>query len=246
MKAAIEAARLGGKLALTYFHKHLKGKKKADESIITIADATVEKALKKYLLQQFPEIGFVGEETESVENKDTFWIIDPIDSTREFTRGTPSWSINIALWQDGEIRLGVVYYPPLDTLLIAEHGKGAYYNNHKIAVSMTDKLNDTMIGHQSLKRFTKTKELLALLKKGVIPRGYESNQACLHVALGHIDVAMLSYGNMWDYAPFKVIIEEAGGKTTNLEGKPWTLKDATFLATNGILHDTIVKGIMKK
>lgn len=246
LQIAIDAAKAGGEIALKYFHIKIEGKKKKDASILTIADIEVEEVIKKFIAKNYSNASFIGEEEGGSDKMDSFWIIDPIDSTRNFSRGIPYWSINIALYKKPDIVLGVCYFPPSSETLYAEKNKGSFLNDQKVRVSTVNTIEDALIGHQSLRRFTKNQQLIELAKKSGSTRGYESNYSGLFVAQGKMEASLNGYGKMWDYAPFKVIIEEAGGKVTNLEGKPWQLHDAGFLASNRLLHDEIVKIINEK
>jgi histidinol-phosphatase len=241
LQIAITAAKIGGKKALTYYNKNIASVNKSDNSVVTVADTEVEKTIKSQIKKSFPQAKFIAEESAERTLEDETWIIDPIDSTRNFARGIPLWSVLIAFYKNGEIVLGVCYLPAMESLLYAEKDKGAFFNEKPTFVSKIAKVKDALIGHQSLKRFPYPQELIALTKASGSSRGYESDYSNFLLATGHMDACLNGYGNLWDYAPFKVIIEEAGGKITKLDGQPWKTNDSSYFASNGLIHDEVVK-----
>lgn len=239
---AITAAKKGAEKALSYFQKNPEVTIKSDQTPVTIADKQTEEIIKQTILQKLPHTSFVGEETGGTFDKNNVWIIDPIDGTRNYIRGVPFWSILIAHFANGIIDLGVSYTPLLNELLYAEKDKGAFLNETRIHVSDTSSLTNAYVsfpGNPS--EFQQTENVLRLLTAAYSNRGFGDAYAYHLVANGRIDVNFEPEINVWDVAPFKVIIEEAGGMVTNLHGNPWTVDDTTVVASNGKLQKEVIE-----
>lgn len=246
LQTAINAVKAGSELALSYFQKELTINLKKDNSLVTNADFLVEEEIKRHITKNFPKAKFLAEESGGNIHEKECWIIDPIDGTRVFTKRIPLWSILIAHYVDNEVTCGVCYIPSQNTLIAAEKGKGAYRNGKRIRVSKTNSVNNSFGNFGSLHRFSSTAPVLKLNDKGVVFRSYEHAYAFSFFVAGDMDLIIDGGGTPWDYAPFACIVPEAGGKLTDLEGKEWHLNSKNLLATNGILHDEILKIINKK
>lgn len=242
LSIAIDAAKSGAKEALKYFTHNPAITIKPDNTPVTIADKECELAIKKVLLDSFPKSSFLAEESGSTGGDDFVWIIDPIDATKNFIRNLPFWGIQIALAKKNEVVLGVSYAPALDQLFYAEKDKGAYCNNQKITVSKIDKLENATLLHGTIDFFEeKTNNFLDLSKKCYYERGFGDFYGYTLVACGKADIMMdAKNGGPWDIAAVSIIIKEAGGKVTNINGKPWDLNDRNAVATNGLLHDQVI------
>lgn len=242
LKTAIEAAKKGAEKALYYFGHNPKVLFKPDHTPVTKADQETESIIKQHLLENFTTSHFVGEETGGSFDHENTWIIDPIDGTKNFIRGLPFWSILIAKYVKGEITLGVSYTPQMNELIYAEKGHGAFRNGEKITVSKISGITDAFMSYPgNPSEFPNTDNLLKLISACMGFRGFGDAFAYQLLANGRIDINLESAVKAWDVAPFKIIIEEAGGKVTNLFGKPWAVNDTTILATNGTLHDEVIE-----
>lgn len=241
LKIAIEAAKVGAKTALKYFNKSLVLEYKTDKSPVTIADKEVEKAIIQHILKNDPKAKFLAEESGGDSSQNSLWIIDPIDGTRSFARGIPTWAILIAKYNNGKITCGVCYFSVLKNLLYAEKGKGAFLNGKKVHVSSISALNKAYTAYGALKHFKNTDKIVHLALKSSSSRSPDITYGAFLVACGKMDVCVDPYGQAWDAACFKVIIEEAGGTFTHMDGSKWTLKKRGFVATNGLLHDEVIR-----
>jgi fructose-1,6-bisphosphatase/inositol monophosphatase family enzyme len=246
LQTAIDAAKAGGELALKYFQTELDVKTKKDNSIVTVADVEAEKEIIKYITKAFPDAKFLAEESGGNIKENDFWIIDPIDGTRVFVRGIPQWSILIAHYKNNEVITGICYIPTQNILISSEKNRGAYINGKRTRVSKTDKPQKSFGSFGSITRFKEFESVLRLKEANIPMRSYEHAYALCLLASGNFDFVIDAYGTPWDYAPFACIVPEAGGKLTDFEGKKWHLNSKSLLATNGILHDEIVKIINKK
>lgn len=240
LKIAIEAAKKGAEVALTYFGKKINVEIKSNNTPVTVADREAEEAIKQYILGYFPNSEFVGEESGGDLTKDDFWIIDPIDGTKNYTRGLPLWSILIAHYKQGKISVGVSNTPLMNEVMYAELDHGAYLNGKKIYVSKINKLKDAFISYGDIMTLNE-KNISKLSKICISSRGFGDAWSYHLLANGRIDIMIEKENSAWDVAPFKLIIEEAGGKFSTIEGKEWEVIDRSCIATNGLLHDEVVK-----
>lgn len=242
LSIAIQAARKGAVEAMKYFTHNPEITVKPDNSPVTIADKECEQAIKKVLLNSFPKSSFLAEESGTTGNNDFVWVIDPIDATKNFIRNLPFWGIQIALAIKGEIVIGVSYAPALNELFFAEKGEGAYLNNQKIAVSKINKLENATLLHGTIDFFEdKTNNFLNLSKSCYYERGFGDFYGYTLVACGKADIMLdAKNGGPWDIAAIKIIVEEAGGMVTNINGEPWNLSHRNAVATNGLIHSDVI------
>jgi histidinol-phosphatase len=242
--AAINAAKKAGKI-LAKKYCSMEFSLKQDKSPVTKADKEAESAIKKILKRYFPKHGFICEET-GIENPDSEykWIIDPLDGTKNYIRTIPFFSTLIALAKNGKIIMGVSYAPMLKELIYAEKGKGAYLNGKRINVSKTDSLEKSYLSFGGINLFEKhgsLNQLLSLAGKTMGRRGFGDAYSYHLLAQGKIDIMIEPKTNIWDIAPFAIIISEAGGKITDIKGKDINLKTDSIIATNGLLHEKVIK-----
>lgn len=248
LQVAIEAAKRGAQVVLKYFKTDLSIEYKKDQTIVTKADKATEEEIKKTILASFPDAKFVGEESGGNTNQDEFWIIDPIDGTRGFAHKIPMWAILIALCRKGEVIAGVAHLPLLDELLYGEKGKGAFdKNGDSINVSKVSECKKAFIANGSPRHFKDKSIILRLIENSASIRCFEpTSYSDVLVSTGRLDAYVDGYAYLWDAAPFRLLIEEAGGKFTNLDGTPWTIKSRGYISSNGILHDEIVNIVNEK
>jgi histidinol-phosphatase len=239
LEAAIEAARAAGQAALKHYQSGVEVMLKADQSPVTRADREAESVIVERLRSAFPAYGFLGEEFGAQGDQKVRWIVDPIDGTRNFVRGIPFWATLIALEEDGEITAGVVHNPVTGELLHARRGAGAYANGERISVSDIDDLSRAFVCHASLNLLRPTgywEGFVRLVDVTERQRGFGEYYAYALVARGLAEIAVEADLKPWDLAPIKILIEEAGGRFTDFEGRP-TIYTGQALATNGRLHE---------
>jgi len=251
-KAALElaqkAALKAGKVALHYFRKGVSAQTKADGSPVTQADKETEEILIAALQKGMPGSGFLGEEFGEQGSKEQRWIIDPIDGTKNFIRGIPIWALLVALEEEGEITVGVVHNPATDELWTAAKGKGAFYNGRQILVSAIGELKRAQLLHSGLNALKKTAYwdgFLELVEKTGRQRGPGDYLGYVLVAQGQGEIYLENGLKPWDIAANKIIVEEAGGKLTDLEGRE-TIYSGSALATNGKLHGQVLRILQSK
>jgi histidinol-phosphatase len=210
---------------------------KADGTPVTEADEAIEKILRKEIASSYPDHGILGEEEGSTgEDAPAKWIIDPIDGTKNYSWGIPIWGTLIALEVDGEIVCGVASAPALGDRFTAARGGGAHRNGETMSVSGIGELAQARLGFTSARTggpfgdgFEK------LLRMAAHDRGFGDFYGHMLVACGSLDLMIEPNLAPWDIAPLIVIIEEAGGRLTDFEGKPH-IYGRTCLTTNGLLH----------
>lgn len=247
LQIAIEAAKKGAQKAISYFNTSLSISVKKDNSVVTIADKETEKVIINFIASRYKNAAFLGEESGGDIHAESFWIIDPIDGTRSYIHGIETWSILIALAINNKIELGVCYFPLMDVLLYAQRNKGTFVNEKKVSVSKIKNLSDAFVSYGSLRHFKNKSPIIRLSEICESVRSPEATYASYLVSKGSMDAHIDAYGKLWDFAPFKVIIEEAGGRITRLDGSEWNIeqKDGA-ITSNGLIHDQILEIMNKK
>jgi histidinol-phosphatase len=239
-EAAVTAAARAGRLALTYFENRVEVEWKQDLSPVTAADREAERFLRSALLDQFPDDGFLGEESGDKPGSSGYrWIIDPVDGTRSFVRGIPLWATLVGLEYKGEQIAGVVEVPALRDSYRALRGDGAFRNDKPIHVSSVGTLAEAHLYYSSLSWFVKAgleHRFLELVGHTQRQRGFGDFYGFILVAQGSGEL-MLEWGvHPWDLSALTAIILEAGGQVTSWDGTP-TIYRPDVIASNGLLHD---------
>jgi histidinol-phosphatase len=208
---------------------------KPDLTPVSEADRAVEEALRRRLAEVRPDHGVLGEEFGVVgEGARCRWIVDPIDGTRNFVRGIPIWATLIAVERDGVLEVGVASAPALGRRWWAARGEGAFADGSPIGVSAVGRIEDAVVSFGA-----DPGGMLPLLRRSWHPRGFgDFWQHCL-VAEGSVDVAVDPQVSLWDIAAVQVIVEEAGGRLTDLGGTARP-DGGSAVTTNGLLHDEVL------
>lgn len=246
LTVALEAVEAAEHVILHYLEHGAKSHIKADLSPVTIADKEAEEIIKTTIRQRFPDHTFYGEEGEKVDLKNHqgyTWIIDPIDGTKSFMRRIPLFATQLALLKDGEFILGVSNAPILKERMYAEKGQGCYLNGERVHVGSTAQLTDAYASFGGLKHFAKSNTLdgiVTLSQTAQWPRGIGDFWSYHLLAQGKIDVMVEASTKLWDIAALKVIVEEAGGRFTQIDGQPITAASTTAVATNDLLHEAVL------
>jgi histidinol-phosphatase len=217
--------------------------RKPDRSPVTAADQAIEARLRAFLREATPDAAFLGEETGlSGEGAALRWVVDPIDGTRAFVRGLPTWSILVGLEADGEPAVGIALLPAAGDLYVAVRGGGAHGNGRPLRLSEVDALEDATIAHGGIAQFTDVDldGLLGRLGREVhSPRGLHDFDGYRQLLEGRVD-AMVDPGvKAWDICAAAVLVREAGGRFTDLSGAQ-TIHGGSGLASNGPLHPALL------
>jgi len=217
----VTASEAGG-LAHQYWGRGLVAETKPDSSPVTIADKEAERAISRAILQAFPDDGLLGEEgSAKPSGNGRRWIIDPIDGTRDFLRGNRAWSVLIGLEVDGVVVAGVSYFPALDEMFWAAKGAGAFCNGAPIRASAISDVSQAVLCVNGLNAVRKRGLSAGLLEWMEPFWAVRSMGGCLDammVARGQADLWIELTGQPWDFAPLKIIAEEAGAKFFNFDG----------------------------
>ena len=244
LEVAIEAVKRAEKVVLKYYKTNMKVAVKGDLSPLTKADVEAEEEIITTIKNQFPDHGFLGEESVKNIKKDGYlWIIDPIDGTMNYVRKIPLFATQLALMKDGELILGVSNAPALKELMHAEKGKGAYFNGRRVRASSIKNLNNSYMLFGGVEQFMQRgllKNLVSLANNTQGHRGIGDFWSYHLLAQGKADIMIEARTAIWDIAALKVIVEEAGGKMTDIKGGQVSLNTNSILATNGKLHQEVL------
>jgi histidinol-phosphatase len=240
LEAALQAARAAGEISRRYYHGNFTVTTKADRTPVTQADVECEEAIRKIILERFPQHGFYGEETgQTRAGAEYLWLVDPIDGTKGFVRQYPFFSTQIALMRGGELVLGVSNGVMFDELAWAEKGGGAWLNGQRLRVSDIGDIGRAALSTGNLKSLASGPgwdsfgSLVASVDR---IRGYGDFYQYHLLAAGKIDAVIESDVNILDIAALSVIVTEAGGTFTDLRGSPPRLDTISVLAANRFLH----------
>jgi histidinol-phosphatase len=239
LEAMVEAARAGGTVALEHYRRGFEVTLKADRSPVTEADRAAERAIVGVLRGRCPDHGVLGEELGEAGARTRRFIIDPIDGTRNFVRRIPTWAVMIGLEEEGVVTAGAIFQPVTGVLHTAWRGQGAFRDGERIRVSRVDALERALVVHSSLNFLRRSRYwdgFLHLVDRTQVQRGFGDYSAYLWVAEGQGEIALSTTVKAWDVAAIKVIVEEAGGRLTDLDGHGG-IYGTTVLASNGLLHD---------
>lgn len=243
LAAAVEAAHEAGEVIRAGFgHAKKVRDKGGGKSIVTEVDEKVEKLITAQLQSKF-EYSLTGEEGGEIEaDSDKRWVVDPLDGTTNFTRGTPLLCVSIALMMGNDVLLGVIYNPITEELFYAEMGSGAYLNEEKLSVSsnMVPPIVLMEVGYGNEYRDLFSGVVEKLVGSYSIRKLGTTALECAMVAKGAADIIVTAGDALWDYAAGICLIREAGGTVTDWKGKPWKNQTSYVCASNGIIHDDIV------
>jgi histidinol-phosphatase len=231
LEVAMEASRKAAELALQY-QPNVVAETKPDKSPVTQADRECERIIAGILSDAFPDDGIFGEEGARVESRSgRRWIIDPIDGTRDYVRGNPLWANLIALEAGGDVVVGVVNLPILGKLCVASRGGGAFQNGSRIRASAKTAIDESVLcvnGYDKVANSPYRDRLLDWMARFWSVRGLGGAADAMMVAAGQAEVWLEPTAAPWDFAPLKVILEEAGARYFNVDG------GSTIYAGNGI------------
>jgi len=238
---ALHIIREAGDIAKFWYEKsNYRIDSKTDGSPVTEADQQVERYISDALLGHFPDDGILGEECgESAGSSGSRWIIDPIDGTRSFIHSVPLYANLIALEEAGEIVFGAINLPSAGVLVYAERGAGCWRNGKPARVSERARLDGAHVMATWLEDW-RPETIRGLNSHGVILRTWGDAFGYAMVASGHADAVVDYTAQTYDLAPMPVIIEEAGGTFTTLQGRR-DIKGGSGVASNGLLHDSVLK-----
>lgn len=235
---ALRLADAADAVALARFRaRDLVVETKPDKTPVTEADRDVEKELRSLLGRERPGDAILGEEEGESGTGPRRWILDPIDGTRNYSRGIPVWATLIALEEEGRVVLGVVSAPALHRRWWAERGGGAHAGGDQVHVSAVHRAEDAVLS------FALEQPLPSLATRAWHARGYGDFWSHMLVAEGAIDGAIDAIGvSVWDLAAVQVIVEEAGGTFTDFAGEH-RVDGGSAISSNGHLHQALLDAV---
>jgi len=244
-KVLLSASKKAGKIVLKYFCKKAKFEEKSNRSLVSQADLEANKIIIQTIKKNFPKHSILSEETGFEDNNSDYkWVIDPIDGTHNFLREIPIVGISIALEYKDESVLGVLEFPTLNLTAFAEKGKGAFLNGKRLKVSANKEISHSFILYEFVPGTRhKTLEFLKRLSNETInTRNFGAAvYDLLVIASGQCDAMVIFTTNEWDIAAGMLLIQEAGGKVTDLRGNHCKPSTGNFLMTNGKIHGNILR-----
>ena len=215
---------------------------KPDLTPVTEVDRAIEDVLRKRISAERPQDGFLGEETgEAPRRSGRRWIVDPVDGTRNYSRGIPVWATLIALERDGEVEVGVVSAPALGRRWWAVRGGGAWADGDPIHVSGVRRIEDATLSFT--RSSLESAGMVDLAMRSWHARGFGDFWGHMLVAEGAADANVDAPGvTVWDLAAVQVIVEEAGGRFTDFAGAR-RIDGGSAVSSNGHLHDAVLTAL---
>jgi histidinol-phosphatase len=244
---AVDLARSAGDLTLGWFDRpDLAVAHKSDGTPVTEADRAAERLIRERLATDHGHDAVIGEEEADVAGTSGLtWVIDPIDGTAAFTRGVPLYSNLLAVLDEHGPVVGVINLPALGTTVYAGRGLGCFRDGRPVHVSYRTDPTDAVISSSSYTRWPET-SLLSVKRAGYELRTWGDGYGYAMVAIGAIEAMIDPELSLWDIAPMPVVLGEAGGRLTTLDGdEPVLVPGATpsCVATNGAVHDDVLTAL---
>lgn len=244
LPVALEAAEAARQLIMSYYNGKFEIEIKDDQTPVTVADRDAEKVIRSLITKAFPEHGIFGEEFGSDhKNNDFLWLIDPIDGTKSFVKRYGMFSTQIALMYRGSLILGVSCAPAMNELMWATRGGGAFNADGKLQISDIAEINKASISTGNIQtlaageRWTALGRILAQCNR---TRGYGDYYHYHRLAAGQLDAVIESDVNILDIAALCVIVTEAGGEFTDIDGQAVDLDTTSVLAATKPLHRSLL------
>ena len=249
LSTAIEAVVHAGALQLAKFGRGIRVDKKGAIDLVTEVDLEVERMFRALVAERFPDHDVLAEEFGEAGARGARhrWVFDPLDGTTNFAHGVPIFCASLALEIDGAAAVAAVYDPNRRELFTAEAGEGSWLNGQRLAVSTSDQVIESMLVtgfpytvHQEAATFLTVFGKVLQHARAVRRLGSAAIDMCW-VAAGRMDGFWEASLKPWDTRAAALILEEAGGRVTGMDGKAWDPDDGHILATNGRIHDELLR-----
>jgi histidinol-phosphatase len=240
----MELADSADRISMQHFRRDLQIERKPDRTYVTQADIAIETELRERIAHAYPDHGILAEELgEESAHSESRWIIDPIDATHSYMRGITAFATLIALERAGVMELGVMSAPAMQSRWHASRGGGAWSGHRRIHVSRIRELKDAQIFYASRTAFVavqKERGFDAVIQETWRDRGFGDFWGYALVAEGAGEAMIEPELYPWDLAAPLILLDEAGGRLTDFNGKP-TYAGGNAVASNGLLHDAILE-----
>ncbi|HDQ40671.1 MAG TPA: inositol monophosphatase [Desulfonatronum sp.] len=252
----VEAVREAGQVLMEYWHAPREIRRKGRIDLVTSADLAVEKSLVQRLGEILPEATILAEESVAATDLNRplngpTWIIDPLDGTTNFAHGFPFVAISVALWDQGETHLGIVYLPVMNELFHACLGSGTRLNNEAVGVSRTTNLENALVAtgfpytvRDHLPHILAWLQVVLATTQGVRRAGSAAIDLA-YTAAGRFDAFYEIQLKPWDMAAGWLLVREAGGRVTKMDNGPFDVQASSILATNGLIHENMTELLAK-
>jgi myo-inositol-1(or 4)-monophosphatase len=251
LDAACEAARRGAAV-LEDWRRRFSVREKGRFDLVTDADLASQRAIRDYLAQRFPGHGFLGEEdarhTRPGPDAPPTWIVDPLDGTTNYVHDCPLYCVSVGLQVDGELVAGAVLDPSRQELFSAAQGRGAWLNGQRLGTSRAERLEEALLATgfpPDLKGQERTLDWWRFfsLRTRSLRRTGSTALNMAWVAAGRFDGYWAFDNHVWDVAGAAVLVREAGGTLTNVDGSPYDPYTPDALASNGPLHSVLLEAM---
>ncbi len=253
-KVAIKAARMAGDYLLKQFKKSQRIDKKGKHDFVTQADREAEKIIISYLKKKYPEYSMLAEESGNIKagpntsaSQNYYkWVIDPLDGTANYMLGIPFFDTAIGLVLKDKLLVSVIYAPITNELFVAELYRGAQLNGKSIQVSTMQQIEGSIMcfcHNNNTKEITRNIKIYQKLKQypAIFNQPRAGNLELAYLADGRIDAFVNNGAKTWDSVCGSLLVREACGKVTDFSGKEWTITSRDLLASNGLLHQKLLK-----
>ena len=247
---AVTAAYAAGEKLLERYYKYVRtdAKFKSHYEIVTKSDLVSEEIIITEIKKHFPDHRILSEEAGQIAGRsDYLWVVDPLDGTHNFSMHNPLWAVSIALFYKSKPALGVVFAPALNELFLAELDKGAWLNGRRIKVSdyKDEKVINTFCHGSKVKDIEKALKYYPYHKLHDLDCRQlgSASLELAYVACGRVESIVIPGANSWDVAAGALLVQEATGKVTDFDNKAWKLKSPDMAASNGLIHQEILRTI---
>ncbi len=250
LRLAIVAAKEAGRIQMLHFGHSHPVEYKGEFNPVTEVDRLCEQTIIEMISDVFPDHDILTEESPFKGKGSSWkWIVDPLDGTTNYLHGFPCFCVSIGLEVEGEVEMGVVYVPPLNELFHAEKGKGTFLNGERTVVSRADRLSKSLLCtgfpydvHEYADFYLRYFHQF-ITKSFAIRRPGSAAIDLSYVAAGRFDGFWEFKLHAWDVAAASLLITEAGGTVTDLQGRPFSIYSEEILASNGLIHQEMLQAI---
>lgn len=250
LATAIEAVVRAGDLQIAKFGKNVRVEKKGAIDLVTEVDVEVERMFRALIAERFPDHDVLAEEIDVASRGARHrWVFDPLDGTTNFAHGVPIFCASLALEIDGKAEVAAVYDPNREELFTAEAGIGAWLNGERLAVSGNATLLESMLVtgfpysvHDNADEFVQVFARVLKTARAIRRLGSAAIDICW-IAAGRMDGFWEASLKPWDTRAAALILEEAGGKVSRMDGSAWDAYEPDIVASNGVIHDEILRVI---